>query len=77
MEECLIPQLTDILQKQYTGHWYPEDSRRGSAYRSLSISNRMDPLLSAASESAGILKDKIDQYLSHARNLVVFVRHIP
>ena len=47
-------EFTRTLLNLYSGHWYPNNPSRGSAYRSLSVSDRMDPSIQRAASSSGI-----------------------
>jgi hypothetical protein len=61
----------DMLQSRYEGHWYVSDPLRGSAFRSISFDQRLDPLLTRTARTAGI--ENIEILLSHVRYQVMFV----
>jgi hypothetical protein len=61
----------DMLQSRYEGHWYVSDPLRGSAFRSISFDQRLDPLLTRTAKAAGI--ENIEILLSHVRYQVMFV----
>lgn len=63
--------MEKIMQERYTGHWYEEDRARGSAYRSISYDNRMDPIILMSAKTAGI--ESIEEHLEQARHKIMFV----
>jgi hypothetical protein len=63
----LVRHLIKLLVQRYTGHWYPEDRRRGSGYRTISYDQKIDPILVQAAESAG---------LKHIERLLETTRYI-
>mmetsp|Transcript_64802 Transcript_64802/g.153199 ORF Transcript_64802/g.153199 Transcript_64802/m.153199 type:complete len:198 (-) Transcript_64802:89-682(-) len=58
-EEALVEGLT----KKCQGHWYPENPRRGSAFRCITNDVRMDPALINAGIAAGLKQDDLHQRL--------------
>ena len=50
--------LHQSIVERCRGHWYPCDSLRGSAYRSISNDFRVDPMLFQAATAAGIFNIK-------------------
>jgi hypothetical protein len=42
------------ISRKFADHWYPDSPIRGSAFRSISFSTRLDPLLKKAGESVGL-----------------------
>ena len=46
--------VTRLLSQKCTGHWFPEDARRGSGYRAIVNDLRCDPVLEQAAAKAGI-----------------------
>eukprot|EP00475_Leptophrys_vorax_P028720 TRINITY_DN4175_c0_g2_i1.p1 TRINITY_DN4175_c0_g2~~TRINITY_DN4175_c0_g2_i1.p1 ORF type:complete len:356 (+),score=54.82 TRINITY_DN4175_c0_g2_i1:213-1280(+) len=59
------------IAKKFADHWYPEAPLKGSAFRSISFSVRMDPLLKKAGESIGL--QNLEKMLLSARNCTMFV----
>eukprot|EP00117_Sycon_ciliatum_P010553 scpid83619/ scgid12414/ Protein Tob2; Protein Tob4; Transducer of erbB-2 2 len=61
--------LSNILTKNYTGHWYPTNSQRASAYRALLVSpGVLDPAIVAAAECSqialGTIRDQLPLWLT-------------
>ncbi|GLH07567.1 Protein BTG1 [Gryllus bimaculatus] len=46
--------LTDVLQRRYKEHWFPEKPTRGSGYRCLRINGKMDPVIAQAGIAVGL-----------------------
>jgi len=69
--EAFQKHLEDILNSRYEGHWYVSDPLRGSAFRSISFDQRLDPLLLRTAKAVGI--ENLDILLSHVRYQVMFV----
>eukprot|EP00035_Acanthoeca_spectabilis_P009727 m.171640 g.171640 ORF g.171640 m.171640 type:complete len:175 (-) comp14818_c0_seq3:2071-2595(-) len=52
--------LEQLMLDRWTGHWHPDEPERGSAYRCISVSGgRLDPLLRAACDKAGVDADSL------------------
>jgi len=63
--------LENEMFLRFEGHWYEDDSQRGSAYRSVSFDNRLDSVLSRAARTVGI--KTVEKLLSHTRYHIMFV----
>ncbi|KAL7297975.1 hypothetical protein TKK_0008988 [Trichogramma kaykai] len=46
--------LIQVLEKRFSGHWYPQKPTRGSAFRCIRINTKMDPVVVEAGSIAGI-----------------------
>ena len=55
--------LVKILQERYEHYWFPQSPLRGSNFRVLRITNKMDPILEKAGVLAGINKEFLEYYL--------------
>lgn len=64
-------ELTRTLLNLYSGHWYPNNPNRGSAYRSLSVNDRIDPSIQTAAESSGINTIKLREHLP--KNMTMWI----
>lgn len=53
-----------LLSEKFSGHWYPEESSRGSAFRSISSDFRVDSVITKACSVAriGSLLDKLPPF---------------
>ena len=70
--ERLTECIAQVLVDHYTGHWYEEEPHRGSGFRALTCSSRLDPLLAKACTLAGVHPKKLQSALSGV--LTVWVR---
>ncbi|NXD43220.1 BTG2 protein, partial [Copsychus sechellarum] len=55
--------LRDALTEHYRHHWFPEEPSKGSGYRCLRISRRMDPLIGRAARRVGLGLPQLFQLL--------------
>ncbi|XP_066967411.1 protein BTG1-like [Macrobrachium rosenbergii] len=52
--EIFKTNVTDILQRHYTNHWFPDKPFKGSGYRCIRINGKMDPLIARAGFMMGL-----------------------
>ena len=46
--------LVEVLRRRYRDHWFPEKPFKGSGYRTIRISGKMDPVVAQAGASCGL-----------------------
>ncbi|KAJ1725357.1 hypothetical protein LPJ53_000489 [Coemansia erecta] len=69
-KEALRQSLISVLHARYTGHWHPEQTNVGSAYRSLSNWRRLDSAFIEAAQQAGVAVELLER--SFPRDIVLW-----
>ena len=52
--------LVKILQKRYEHYWFPQTPVKGSGFRVLRITNKMDPMVEMAGALVGFNKEFLE-----------------
>lgn len=55
--------LVKILHQRYKNDWYPQTPMRGSGFRCIRITDKMDPIVTQAGEMVGLNKKFLELYL--------------
>ncbi|KAK2587540.1 hypothetical protein KPH14_003674 [Odynerus spinipes] len=53
--EMFKSSLTEVLDRRYRNHWFPNSPNRGSGYRCIRINGKMDPVIAQAGLNVGLV----------------------